>query len=84
MSPDDVINAFQALTGDEVVSVERLPGGSSDPTWQVDTEQGRYAVKLYPEHLGATAQGQAQLLRYLTEQTYPAPKLYTYGNHQTN
>lgn len=72
---------FRALTGDEVVSIKRLPGGSSHPTWQVDTEQGRYAIKIYPEHLGAMVQERTQLLRYLTKRIYPAPTLYIYGSH---
>ncbi len=78
-----VATAFSALSGKEVLSTEQLSGGSSNPSWRVTTPKGLYALRLYPFSNSTTAYGQAELLSYLAEQSYPVPQVAFVGTYET-
>lgn len=76
---DLVVSAFTALSGNAVLSVERLSGGSSVPAWRVSSPKSVYGVRLYADR--HAAYGQASLLRYLAAQRYPVPEVAFLGTH---
>ena len=83
MTPDaaQVASAFSALSGQDVLSVTRLSGGSGIPSWRVTTPEGVYAARLYSDS-HTTAYGQAKLLSYLAEESYPVPEVTLVGTYQ--
>ncbi|WP_019586543.1 phosphotransferase family protein [Deinococcus apachensis] len=64
--------AVEAL-GLEVTGSHRMPGGSTLPTWQVNTPHGPLAVRLYPTFLEWVARGMARLSTVLREANFPVP-----------
>lgn len=70
MTAEEVAEVFTRLSGEEAVSVEKLVGGSPNPSWGVRTASSRYAVRLYPP---AWAELQGALLRFLASNGYPVP-----------
>lgn len=84
MTPDaaQVASAFSALSGGNVLLVDRLSGGSGIPSWRVTTPEGAYAARLYSDRHTAAAYGQAKLLSYLAEQSYPVPEVTLVGTYE--
>lgn len=84
MTPEavQVTSAFSALSGGDVLSVDRLSGGSGIPSWRVTTPEGVYAARLYSDSHTTAAYGQAKLLSYLAEQSYPVPEVAFVGTYQ--
>lgn len=80
MIPERVATAFSALSGEDVLAVRRLSGGSSLPSWQVTTAAGAYAARLYAD--ADPAYGQARLLSHLTQQGLPVPEVAFVGTYQ--
>lgn len=64
--------AVEAL-GLGVTACRRMPGGSTLPTWRVDTRDGPFAVRLYPAFLEWVARGMARLSAVLREADFPVP-----------
>lgn len=80
MTPERVATAFAVLSGEAVLEVRRLSGGSSVPFWQVTTAAERYAVRSYADkHL---AYAQAQLLSYMAQQGFPASAVTFVGTYR--
>ena len=84
MTPDaaHVASVFSALSGGDVLLVDRLSGGSGTPSWRVTTPEGVYAARLYSNSHTTTAYGQAKLLSYLAEKSYPVPEVAFVGSYQ--
>ncbi len=80
MIPERVATGFSALSGEDLLVVRRLSGGSSHPSWQVTTADGTYAARLYAD--ANPAYGQARLLSHLTQQGFPVPKVAFVGTYQ--
>lgn len=77
-----VATTFSALSGQAVLEVQQLSGGSSNPSWRVTTADGVYATRFYDA--APSAYSQAQLLSYLLTQGVPVPEVAfvgTYGAH---
>lgn len=64
--------AVEAL-GLEATASRRMPGGSTLPTWRVDTPDRPLAVRLYPVPLEWVARGMARLAAVLREADFPVP-----------
>lgn len=79
MSAERIVQSFVALKDEQIEGIERLPGGSSLPSWHVKTASGRYAVRLYSDL--RSAYGQARLLRHLAEAGFPVPEVILVGTH---
>lgn len=80
MTHKHVTTAFSALSGEDVLEVLQLSGGSSLPSWQVRTASGIYAARLYAAE--PPAYSQAQLLRYLAQQGFPVPEVVFVGTYR--
>jgi Ser/Thr protein kinase RdoA (MazF antagonist) len=76
MSAEEVNVAFTAISGEGVLRMEKLVGGSPNPSWAVRTASSRYAVRLYPPVWGRV---QGSLLRFLAENSYPVPAVVYEG-----
>lgn len=80
MTPEEVAKACSALSGEAVLEVHRLVGGSSRPSWRVTTAAGVYAVRFYPD--APPVHGQARLFDYLKRQGFPVPGVAFAGSHE--
>ena len=80
MTSEDVATAFSTLSGQVALEVRQLSGGSGNPSWRVTTADGVYATRFY--NTPHPAYGQAQLLRYLAQHSFPVPKVAFVGTYQ--
>ncbi len=78
MTAEDIAIAFTTLSGEDALNVERLVGGSPNPSWGVTTATSRYAVRLYPPAWGEV---QTSFLRFLGAERYPVPSVVYSGDY---